>query len=59
MIIVGRLANVLFLWMCILGFSEGARLAKECMFDLQQSTVVGYGDLMAFPGLWNGEGAVP
>jgi outer membrane protein assembly factor BamB len=38
----------------LLGAPRGA---EACTFRLQQAQVVGYGELLSYPGLWNNEGS--
>ena len=32
-------------------------LAKDCSFSFQEAHVVGYGELLSYPGLWNNQGS--
>eukprot|EP01012_Entosiphon_sulcatum_P035416 TRINITY_DN4494_c0_g1_i3.p2 TRINITY_DN4494_c0_g1~~TRINITY_DN4494_c0_g1_i3.p2 ORF type:complete len:630 (-),score=108.48 TRINITY_DN4494_c0_g1_i3:18-1907(-) len=39
----------------LLMITQHAHLARGCGLSVEQSAVVGYADLMSFPGVWNGK----
>jgi hypothetical protein len=45
-------------WLCaaVLSGLLAVGCGAKCEFELQQAQVVGYGDLMSYPGLWNDKG---